>query len=75
MAQRFLLILILIPLRGEDPQNMLQARFSQVHPGATNGLIVRRLNHRFKNFLTMNIAAGSVMMAGNGGSYDGKMQF
>jgi len=54
---------------------MLQARFSQVHPGATNGLIVRRLNHRFKNFLTMNIAAGSVMMAGNGGSYDGKMQF
>jgi hypothetical protein len=31
--------------------------------------MVRKLNHRFKNFLTMNIVFGSVVMAGINATY------
>lgn len=37
--------------------------------------MVRKMNHRFKNILTMNVIVGSVMVAGGCGIYDDKMRF
>lgn len=36
--------------------------------------MVRNLENRFKNFLTMNIIAGSAVMAGHLVTYDDKMR-
>lgn len=37
--------------------------------------MVRKLNHRFKNFLTVNMAFVSAVMVGGRGGYDVKMLF
>lgn len=37
--------------------------------------MVRKLNHRFKNTLTINTAFGCVVMAGSNSAYGDKMQF
>lgn len=36
--------------------------------------MVRKLNHRFKNFLTMNIVFGSVVMTDANATYGDKMR-
>lgn len=37
--------------------------------------MVRKMNHRFKNILTMDVIVGSLMVAGGCGTYDDKMRF
>lgn len=36
--------------------------------------MVRKMNHRFKNFITMNVAVGSAVTAGHLVAYDEKMR-
>ncbi|MCM7120828.1 hypothetical protein M8N52_23615, partial [Enterobacter hormaechei] len=43
--------------------------------GYLMGSMVRRLNHCFKNVLTMNIGFRSPVIAGSHATYDDKIQF
>jgi len=36
--------------------------------------MVRKMNHRFKNILTMDVIVGSVMVAGGCGTYNDKIR-
>lgn len=38
------------------------------------GFMVRKMDHRFKNFITMNVAVGSAVTAGHLVTYDEKMR-
>lgn len=47
--------------------------FSPVFTQCMRSFKVRKMNRRFKNFLTVNMAVGSAIMAGDRGTYGDKM--
>ncbi|EAA1980748.1 hypothetical protein DOV67_27890 [Salmonella enterica subsp. enterica serovar Java] len=54
--------------------NYWRCHISDYFPAETLYWMVRKMNHRFKNFITMNVAVGSAVTAGHLVTYDEKMR-